>query len=111
MASVFNRVASALLEVHAPLKCIEITSHHAPWITADLRNLMKERDSAKKKLMKMLPIGQGMRLRNTVNNELRRRVQEYYHNLVEETQNNPKAKWTTINKVLHENSHRMVTQK
>ena len=49
MASVFNSVISALLEVYAPLKRTKITSHHAPWITADLKNLMKKRDLAKKK--------------------------------------------------------------
>ena len=37
MASVFNSVISSLLEVHAPLKRRKITSHHAPWITAELK--------------------------------------------------------------------------
>ena len=48
-ASVFNSVISTLLEAHASLKRTKITSHHAPWITADLKNLMKKRDLAKKK--------------------------------------------------------------
>ena len=38
-------------------------------------------------------------------------MQVYYHNLVDETQNNPKAMWKTINKVLHKNSNHTVTQK
>ena len=54
MASVFNSVISALLEVHAQLKRTKITSHHAPWITADLKKL-------KRNLRKMLPIGQSTR--------------------------------------------------
>ena len=37
-------------------------------------------------------------------------MQEYYHNLVDETKNNPKAMWKTINKVLHKNSNHTVTQ-
>ena len=38
-------------------------------------------------------------------------MQEYYHNLVDETQNNPKAIWKAINKFLHKNSNHTVTQK
>ena len=41
MASVFNSVISSLLEVHAPLKRRKIKSHHAPWITVEIKNLMK----------------------------------------------------------------------
>ena len=37
MASVFNSVISALLEVYAPLKRTKITGHHAPWITTNLK--------------------------------------------------------------------------
>ena len=58
MASVFNSVRiSSLLEVHAPLKHRKITS-----ITVEIKNLMKERDLAKKRgPRKMLPIGQTIR--------------------------------------------------
>ena len=111
MASVFNSVISALLEVHAPLKHTKITSHHAPWITADLKNLMKKRDLAKKKSEKDASYwSEYKKLRNKVTYELRKGVQEYYHNIVDETQNNPKAMWKTKNKVLHNNSNHTVTQ-
>ena len=59
----------------------------------------------------MLSIGQTIiKLRNKVTSELRARVQEYYHNLIDETQNSPKAMWKTINKVLHNNSNDTVTR-
>ena len=67
MTSVFNSVISALLEVHAPLKRTKITSHHAPWITADLKNLMKKRELAKKKSEKDASYwSEYMKLRNKV---------------------------------------------
>ena len=92
MVSIFNSVMSALLEVHAPLKRIKITSHHAPWITADVRSLMKGRDFAEKKSKKHASYWSVYkRLQNKVAYEFRKRVQEYYHNLVDEAQNNPKA--------------------
>ena len=49
----------------------------------------------------MLPIVQTIRGCGTKSLELRARVQEYYHKLIDETQDNPKAMWKTINKVLH----------
>ena len=111
MASVFNSVISSLLEVHAPLKRRKITSHHAPWITVEIKSLMKERDLAKKRSEKDASYWSDYKkLRNKVTSELRARVQEYYHNLIDETQNNPKAMWKTINKVLHKNSNHTVTQ-
>ena len=59
----------------------------------------------------MLSIGQTIiKLRNKVTSELRARVQEYYHNLIDETQNNLKAMWKKINKVLHNNSNDTVTR-
>ena len=111
MASVFNSVISSLLEVHAPLKRRKITSHHAPWITVEIKNLMKERDLAKKRSEKDASYWSDYKkLRNKVTSELRARVQEYYYNLIDETQNNPKAMWKTINKVLHKDSNHTVTQ-
>ena len=111
MDSVFNSVISSLLEVHGPLKRRKITSHHAPCITVEIKNLMKERDLAKKRSEKDASYWSDYKkLRNKVTSELRARVQEYYYNLIDETQNNPKAMWKTINKVLHKNSNHTVTQ-
>ena len=59
----------------------------------------------------MLPIGQSTRNYETkLPMNFVNRVQEYYHNLVDETQNNPKAMWKKINKVLHNISNPTVTQ-
>ena len=72
---------------------------------------MKERDLAKKRSKKDASYWSDYKkLRNKVTCELRKRVQEYYHNLIDETQNNPKAMWKTINKILHKNSNHTVTQ-
>lgn len=42
-------IVLSLLEMHAPLKHRKITSHHTPWITIEIKNLMKEHDLAKKR--------------------------------------------------------------
>ena len=41
------------------------------------------------------------KLRNKVTSELRKGVQDYYHNLIEENSGNLKAMWKTMNKVLN----------
>ena len=106
MASIFNSVISSLLEVHAPLKRRKITSHHSPWTTAEIKSLMKERDLAKKRSENDVSYWSDYKkLRNKVTSELCARVQEYCHNLIDETQNNPKAMWKAINKVFHKNSN------
>eukprot|EP00794_Sanderia_malayensis_P018507 gene18507-20366_t len=111
MASVFNSVVSSVLDMHAPLRRRKVTNHHAPWITAEIKNTMKERDLAKKRSEKDASYWSDYKkLRNKVTSEIRTRVQEYYHNLIDETQNDPKAMWKTINKVLHKNSNQTVTQ-
>ena len=72
---------------------------------------MKERDLAKKRSEKDASYWSDFkRLRNKVTSEIRARVQEYYHNLIDETRNNPKAMRKTMNKVLHKNSNHTVTQ-
>ena len=111
MASIFNSIISSLLEVHAPLKRRKITSHRAPWITTEIKSLMKERDVAKKRSENDASYWSDYKkLQNKVTSKLRDRVQEYYLNLIDETQNNPKAIWKTINKVLHKNSNNTVTR-
>ena len=75
------------------------------------KSLIKERDLAKKRSENDVSYWSDYKkLRNKVTSELRARIQEYYHNLIDETQNNPKAMWKTINKVLHNNSNNTVTQ-
>ena len=48
------------------------------------------------------------KLRNKVTSELRKSVDDYYMSLVEETSNNPKEMWKTVNKVLIKDKARMV---
>ena len=57
------------------LKRTKITSHHAPWVTADLKSLMKKRDLAKKKSEKDASYwSEYKKLRNKVTYEIRKRV-------------------------------------
>ena len=96
MASIFNSIISSLLEAHATLNPRKITGHHAPWVIAEIENLMKEHNLAKKRSEKDAPYWSDYKKsRNKVSSELRARVHEYNHNLIDETQNKQKTMWKT----------------
>ena len=108
LANNFHDLFHSMLDVHAPLKTRKHTTVHAPspWITPYIKNLIYERDRAKRKAERDKSIWpEYKRLRNRVTRELRRGVETYYQNLIDENSNNPKEMWKTINKVLNKNQH------
>ena len=48
MASTFQEIFESILDIHAPLKKRRVRSENAPWLNQSIRNLMKERDLAKR---------------------------------------------------------------
>ena len=108
LANYFHDLFHSILDVHAPLKTRKYTTVQAPspWITPYIKNLIYERDRAKRKAERDQSIWQEYkRLRNRVTSELRRGVETYYQNLIDENSNNPKEMWKMINKVLNKNQH------
>ena len=104
MANQFCELFHSILDVHAPLKIRKNTLRHAPspWITPCIRNMIQERDRTKKRAEKDRSLWpQYKRLKNWVTSELRRAVENYFSNLIEENSNSPKEMWKTINKVLN----------
>ena len=98
----------SILDVHAPLKTRKHTTVHAPspWIAPYIKSLIYERDRAKRKAERDQSIRpEYKRLRNRVTSELRRGVETYYQNLLDENSNNPKKMRKTINKGLNKNQH------
>ena len=108
LANNLHDLFHSILDVHAPLKTRKHTTVHAPspWITPYIKNLMYERDRAKRKAERDQSIWpEYKRLRNRATSELRRGVETYYKTLIDENSNNPKEMWKTINKVLNKNQH------
>ena len=102
-ANKFCEIFHSILDVHAPRKIRKNTLKHAPSpvITPRIRNMIHERDRTKKSAEKDRSLWpQYKRLRNRVTSELRRAVENYFCNLIEENSNSPKEMWKTINKVL-----------
>ena len=108
LANNFHDLFHSILDVHAPLKTRKHTTVHAPspWITPCIKNLIYERDRAKRKAERDQSIWpEYKRLRNRVTRELRRGIETYYQNLIDENSNNPKKMRKMINKVLNKNQH------
>ena len=112
MASNFYDLFHSILDVHAPLKTRKGITRHtpSPWITPRIKNLIRERDRAKKKArsFNMAERDRSIwpeykRLRNRVTSELRRAVEGHFRSLIDENSSNPKEMWKTINKVLNKN--------
>ena len=89
-----------------PLSKKRVRSEYAPWLSASLRNLMKERDKVKQ-------IAEGQpemwpkyrQLRNQVTKGIRIAIQDYYSGLIKEHEKDPKRMWKTINKILDKNTN------
>ena len=94
----FNDLLLACLDDHAPIKTVKIRHKPNPFITEDIRDLMKVRDRLHKRART------GMRedwevfkeLRNRVKFVLRKAEREYYNEQIYENKNNSGAMWKTI---------------
>ena len=93
MAGNFYDLFHSILDVHVPLKTRKGLARHAfsPQITPRIKNLIRERDRAKKKAEKDHSIRPEYKhLRNRVTSELRSAVEDYYCSLIDENSSNPK---------------------
>ena len=106
MTENFYGLFHSVLDVHAPLRKRNRITRHAPspWITPRIKEQIRERDQAKKRAERDHSVWpEYKRLRNKVTGELRRSVENYYSNSIEENSSDPKMMWKTINKVLNKN--------
>ena len=109
----FNDLLLACLDDHAPIKTVKIRHKPNPFITADIRDLMKVRDRLHKRARET-----GMsedwevfkELRNRVKFVLRKAEREYYNQQIYENKNNSGAMWKTIRSALPNKSGRPSNQ-
>ena len=105
MASAFQEIFELVLDMHAPLQKRRVRGDFAPWLNQSIRNLMRERDMAKRAAEKSPEKWSVYKqLRNKVTKEIKVAVQSHYHGLINENKDNPKKMWHTINRVLEKSS-------
>ena len=101
MVDKFREIFDGLLNAHAPIRRQQIRNQPAPWITPQIKRLMEERDRAKKNSIKSPKLLKSYKsLRNKVTNTIRSSIRLHYQSLINESKENPKNMWRTINKVL-----------
>ena len=101
MAATFQEIFESVLNIHAPLKKRKVGNISAPWITPEIRRLMKERDATKKSTRTSPEKWQKYQyLRNKVTKKIRNAIHIYYQGSIAENRGNPKRMWKVINKVL-----------
>ena len=72
MAATIREIFESILNIHVPLSEKRIRPDHAPWITPQIRKLMKERDQTKKDAMNSLDLWQAYKmLRNKMTKAIR----------------------------------------
>ena len=80
---------------------VNLRSEFAPWLTSSVRELMTKRDKMNKAATKNPPLWPTYkRLRNQCTCAIRKAIQDHYHGLIEETKDDPKKMWKTINTFL-----------
>ena len=97
---------------HAPLKKInkeEQKLRSKPWITSQIKKIIKQRDKALKRL-KRQPNNEDVKtlykkFRNKVNREIKKSKKSYYKNYFEENKNNIKKTWNGIKSIINPNSN------
>ena len=109
MANTVYDLFLSILDVHAPLKKRKGIQRcaPAPWLSARIRKLMRDRDKYKvlaEEDQQLWP--RYRKLRNRVTAELHKSVKTYYQGLIDETSNNPKEMWKSVNKVLNKDKTR-----
>ena len=101
-----------VLDLHAPWVVYQQRKHFAPWITDEIKNLMKHRDLMKKKAKDLaildsrngirtsteqqLAWSEFKRLRNKVNNKKKIDEQNFKSNKLKTQLNNPSQAWSTV---------------
>ena len=90
MAVTFQEILESILNSHAPLRKRRIRSDPAPWISREIRKLMKDRDRARKDAIESPYLWQAYKiLRNKVPKTIRDDVQAYYLDITDENKKYP----------------------
>ena len=99
----FNHVYSSILEEHAPTKIIQNRNNYVPYITEEIRLLMKKRNTLKvlaSKSGNANDFNQYKTLRNLVVTKLKKAKSNYYRGKFEDNSTSPKEIWKTAYSIL-----------
>ena len=100
--TMFLRVA----DKHAPIKKKRVRNKRSPWLTANIKKLMIERDKLKLTAIRINTTDDWQNYRivkNNVNNEIKKAKTQYYQENFRVHSGKPRETWQTINEILSRN--------
>ena len=95
------------IDKHSPLRTKKVGKKKPPWITSQLKQSMRKRDSLKKKAKQTgdpLIWQQYKSSRNRTNNQIKRGKSQYFTDNLETNKNNLKSTWKLINELNSRNA-------
>ena len=97
------------LNMHAPIRRMRVKGNSVPWITPEIKCMMRNRDYHKKYAIKHASQSHWEKfqlLRNKVNIEIRNAKSKYFHDKITDcsVMNDPKKTWKLINSLLGKNT-------
>ena len=98
-ADTFQQEFGQILDRHAPLKIFQSRNHYLPYLSAETKILMRERDALKEEATKGEDASlfeEYKRKRNEVKSRLKTEEAEFYENKFQKSQPSIKKVWNTI---------------
>ena len=97
----------SVADQHTPLKTKRVKNKRSPWINANIRNLIIQRDRLKRVAINSnstTDCSSYKKCKNVTNNEIKKAKASYYKNHINSHKGNTKEIWKTINEVLARNT-------
>ena len=94
-------------DIHAPQITRKVKSEYTPWMTNNIKKQIYHRDFLKKKVINTGSENMFVaykRARNALNKLIKDTKRNYYTSVLNDTKNNPKKMWNTINKLTNKKS-------
>ena len=107
LVNYWSEMFSLIIEKHAPLSEMRVSEKYCPWISKDLRDLMRTRDKLKKSAVKgksPILMDSYRQIRNKVNALNVQLKKQHYTNRIAACKGNMKESWKTINELLNKRS-------
>ena len=99
----FADTLNTTAEKHAPLATKRVRAESLPWLTCEIRELMRKLDFHHKRAQKQKSSDEWIKykeLRNKTTRLIRNAKQDYYSNLIEENKKKSSKSWKTLKSVI-----------
>lgn len=104
--NLFKNILLNTINIHAPIVKKRIKGKRCPWLTADIRTQMSNRDKILRKARKTKKDSDWLiykQLKNRCNNMVKHAKRKYHNNLLSENSRNPAKFWKTIKEIFPTN--------